>query len=231
MFGLAVVHWTIWKARNRTCFDKKNRLRILVKCFIRLVCLCAIGQVYTQKTHSSWHSYQPSRRITDESNESTVAEEDDQVEEKQDSGENVAWWVLCAMLTMLPSVSRSSNKLLSFLFLLSHFLSLFWSRGVAGRTEWECFVVSFCNWSEQSDVFSTRFIWNGVGASPVRKNAYQAWEFLRMIISTMQDSMVCPSGVYRLLIRIRLCDNRAWYAWQYCCFHVAGKQCHPGQRY
>jgi hypothetical protein len=38
MFGLAAICWTIWKVRNKTCFDKKKRPRTIVKCFTQFIC-------------------------------------------------------------------------------------------------------------------------------------------------------------------------------------------------
>jgi hypothetical protein len=45
MLGLAA----IWKARNKACFEKKNKLSTLVKSFMWLVRLCIIGQVYIRR--------------------------------------------------------------------------------------------------------------------------------------------------------------------------------------
>jgi hypothetical protein len=46
MLGLAVICWAIWKACNRTVFDKKH-IKSSLDIIISLVSSCGIGQVST----------------------------------------------------------------------------------------------------------------------------------------------------------------------------------------
>jgi hypothetical protein len=51
MLGVAAICWAIWKARNKTCFEKK-RIKNPAEIIFLHVLLCIIGQGFTKKGHN-----------------------------------------------------------------------------------------------------------------------------------------------------------------------------------
>jgi hypothetical protein len=84
MLGIAAICWTLWKARNKTCFEKKQQLKALLKLCSQLVLSYNIGQGSIPKMRKQWtgsedpeEEWTGGASSTDWSRASRIVEEDD----------------------------------------------------------------------------------------------------------------------------------------------------------